>query len=87
MCATYPAPIRTGATGANDTGLYRSAKGQFFISGHGGPRSTWGVSTGQNSWSGGEGLRVVETDEARAMCERHAKPETYRKFFGEPEEG
>ena len=71
----------------DSTSLYRSPKGQFFIAGHGGPLSTWAVSTGQNSWSGGEGLRLVEADEARAMCERHAKPETYQEYFGEPEEG
>jgi hypothetical protein len=76
-----------GDFGFDDTGLYRSPKGQFFISGHGGPRSLWGVTTGPSSWSGGEGLRLVSEDDAREMCERHAKPEVYQEFFGEPEEG
>jgi hypothetical protein len=71
----------------DSTGLYRTRIGQFFISGHGGPRSQWAVSTGQNSWAGGNGLRLVEEDDARALVERHADDETYVRVFGAPEEG
>jgi hypothetical protein len=69
------------------TDLYRSPKGQYFIAGHGGPLSCWAVKTGQSSWSGGDGLRLIEEEEARALCERHASAEVYQEFFGEPEEG
>jgi hypothetical protein len=71
----------------DETRLYRTRKGQFFISGHGGPRSRWAVSTGQGSWSGGDGLRLVDESDARSMVEHHGRPALYAEVFGEPEEG
>ena len=71
----------------DNTTLYRSPRGQWFIAGEGGPASRWAVSAGQNTTSGGEGLRLVTEDDARRMIERHGTPEAYALSFGEPEEG
>lgn len=58
-----------GDFGYHETDLYRSPGGQFFIAGWGGPDSLWARSAGQNSWSGGGGLRLVGEAEARAIME------------------
>ena len=43
--------------------LYLTKKGQYFISGHGGPMTRYSVSYG-NSTSGGEGLRLLSKEAA-----------------------
>jgi hypothetical protein len=53
----------------HDTALYRTKAGRFFLAGSGGPRSMWAESAGQNSWRGGQGLRVVDEQEARDYME------------------
>jgi hypothetical protein len=73
--------------GFDDTGLYRTPNGRFFVAGHGGPRSRWAQSTGQNSWSGGSGLKPIETTDARELAEQFADEATYTRLFGEPEAG
>lgn len=69
----------------DDTQLYRTPNGRFFVAGHGGPLSRWAVSTGQNSWSGGSGIEAIDADEARELVERHGEPDVYADLFGEPE--
>ncbi len=69
----------------DDTSLYRSPKGRFFLAGEGGARSRWSTSYG-NTVSGGSGIRLVEDDEARALVERYA-PARWEELFGSPEEG
>ena len=34
--------------------LYQKRTGEFFLYGEGGPMTKYSVSTGQNTWSGGE---------------------------------
>jgi hypothetical protein len=58
-----------GDFGWHETALYRTAKGRFFVAGAGGPRSMWAKPGGQNSWSGGEGIRAIDEDEARSHME------------------
>lgn len=50
--------------------LYVTSKSRFFLAGGGGPQTRWAESCGQNSWSGGKGIIVVDRDEARAIAER-----------------
>jgi hypothetical protein len=53
----------------HETALYRTKAGRFFVAGNGGPRSMWAESAGQNTWRGGQGLRVVDEQEARGYME------------------
>jgi len=70
----------------DSTYLYRTAHGRYFIAGHGGPLSRWRQSTGQNSWSGGEGIEAIDEAEARALAERHMWADNFEKVFGPVEE-
>jgi len=50
--------------------LYRTIKGAWFLYGHGGPASGWSKSSGQNSWSSGDGIEVLTERGALEWCER-----------------
>ena len=65
--------------------LYRTPKGAYFLSGGGGPMSRWSRSCGQNSWSGGTGIRVLSEPEAREWVERYDNTQ-YETIFGATEE-
>ena len=51
-----------------DTDLYRTPKGAFFISGEGGALSRWSEPCG-NGMSGGHGIQAMSATEALAWCE------------------
>jgi hypothetical protein len=68
-----------------DTKLYRTRKGQWFLAGEGGARSRWSHPIGNGS-TAGDGLELVQEYEAQQLVGQHA-PEKYTEFFGEPEEG
>jgi hypothetical protein len=70
-----------------DTDLYRTKKGTFFIAGKGGPLTRWAERTGNNGRTGGSGLVIVDDTTARSMVEQFADEATYNSTFGEPEEG
>jgi hypothetical protein len=65
-----------------DTKLYRTPKGRWFLSGEGGPMSRWAQSAGLNSYCGGAGLHVLDDDEARALLEQHGETEAIETYFG-----
>lgn len=45
--------------------LYKAPRsGRYFLAGEGGARSMWSQSLGQNSWTGGEGILPLESDNA-----------------------
>lgn len=66
--------------------LYVTKRGAYFLYGEGGPLSKYSVSTGQNSWSGGEAITPMTADEAMAWTEKHGTADEYVEFFGEPDE-
>ena len=51
-----------------DTDLFRSKKGAWFIAGEGGPLSRWSRSEG-NGQRGGSGIEAMTATEALAWCE------------------
>lgn len=65
----------------HDTNLYRTVRGNWFVAGKGGPMSQWARSTGQNSWSGGSGLRPIDPDEARDLLEDHRYTAELEQYF------
>ena len=52
-----------------DTDLYRTPKGAFFVQGTGGAYSRWSQPCGSNGMSGGSGIQALTTAEALAWCE------------------
>jgi len=68
-----------------NTTLYRSPKGQFFLSGWGGPSSRWRHDSG-NGFCEGDGLYLIDALEARVFAEQHGTPEDVEEFF-EVEDG
>lgn len=87
VCDISPTGVYSGDFRYEDTRLYKSPKGTFFIAGEGGPMSRWAQPEGQNGRRGGSGLYVIDTDEARSLCERHGSVDEFVAAFGEPEEG
>lgn len=63
-----------------ETALFRTSQGRFFLAGFGGPRSRWARSYG-NETTGGSGLMPVDTGDARAFAEEHASPSQTASFF------
>lgn len=69
-----------------ETSLYKSPNGTYFLAGHGGPRTRWAQSVG-NGTSSGKGLALLDPLSARALCERDGTSEDYLEAFGTPEIG
>ncbi len=87
VCDCSPAGFHRGNFEWEDTGLYRSPRGTFFLAGEGGPLSRWAEPEGHSGKRSGSGIRVLEEIEARELCERHGTEEDWLAAFGEPEEG
>ena len=66
--------------------LYRKNNGEFFLYGEGGPMSRYAVSTGQNSWSGGEKIIPLSVESAQKWAEEHLSGDEYEAIFGRIEE-
>ena len=69
-----------------DESLYCTKGGKYFLHGEGGPSSRWSKKTGQNEWSGGEGIEPLSPDEAAEWLERHELTEEHEQEFGPAEE-
>lgn len=61
--------------------LYRTKRGNWFLAGGGGPMSKYARSAGQNSWTGGEGLESLTSDEARQWLEEKGFTEELEEHF------
>lgn len=66
--------------------LFRTKSGAYFIYGEGGPASSYSVSTGSNSWSGGEKILPLSPEDARDWAEELLDSKEYAEIFGEPDE-
>ncbi|MCV3769086.1 hypothetical protein [Rhizobium sp. TRM95796] len=78
---TYYSTADVGDFTYECTTLFQTKKGRFFIAGHGGPRSRWSRSLGNNTIASGEGLRPISAEEARRFAEQNADPDTVTKYF------
>ena len=76
-----PSGFSRGDFQYEDTWLYRTKAGRWFLAGNGGPMSRWAHSIGLNGYSGGEGIQVLDEDEARALLEQHGETEAIEKHF------
>jgi len=61
--------------------LYRTRKGTWFISGAGGPLSSYAVPYGNNGSSGSKAIRPLTAEEARSWLERHRELDALEKYF------
>jgi len=52
-----------------DTDLYRTKKGAFFLAGSGGPASKYAHTVSQNEWTGGSDLIALTPAEAQEWAE------------------
>lgn len=73
----------TGNFGYCEETLYRKRTGEFFLYGYGGPMTKYAVSTGSNSWSGGEMIIPLTLSAAQEWAEEHLDGDDYQKIFGE----
>jgi hypothetical protein len=64
-----------------DSALYITKKGAFFIAGNGGPMSRFARAESQNSWSGGGGVIPLDRGEAVRCAENW--PEQIEEYFGD----
>lgn len=67
--------------------LFIKRTGEFFLHGAGGPMTQYAVSTGNNSWSGGEKIIPLTAAKARQWAEEHLDADVFAKIFGVPSEG
>src|SRR6218665_902140 len=79
VCA-YGSSNGSGDFRHEDTSLYLSPRGRFFLAGCGGPLSRWSRSA-YGGYTGGEGLIPVSIAEARSFAEEHAPANTIAEFF------
>lgn len=66
--------------------LYCKRTGEYFLAGAGGPMTKYARSTGQNSWSGGEGIFPLTYEEATDWAEHEMDADDYEAEFGKVEE-
>lgn len=77
---TYQSDAARGDFNFEETVLYRTPRGRFFLAGHGGPATRWANRT-QSGWTRGQGLTPISLQEARSFAETHADVDTIEKFF------
>jgi hypothetical protein len=63
-----------------ETSLYRTPKGAWFVSGEGGPISQWRRRCG-DMWGSGDGLNPVAATDARMLLEQHGTAEQCAEYF------
>jgi hypothetical protein len=77
---TFESDERRGDFRYEETTLYQTPRGRFFLAGHGGAMTRW-TRPIQGGRAGGEGLMPLGNVEARAFAEEHADEETVACLF------
>jgi hypothetical protein len=65
----------------DNTDLYVTKNGNFFLAGEGGARSRWAQSYGQNGSQGGSGLRPIDKNDARSLLEQYGVAAQVEEHF------
>lgn len=82
ICDCSPSGYYYGDFRYEDTKLYRTKRGNWFLAGNGGALSRWSRPMGQNGSVGGSGIEPLDTDEARSYLEKYGESEDIEKYFG-----
>ena len=72
--------LSTTDFGFEDSGLYVTRRGGYFVSGRGGAMSRFAFSNG-DGYVGSSDIIVLSAPEALAEAERHADADTVEKYF------
>jgi hypothetical protein len=64
-----------------DTRLFVTKNGRFFIAGSGGPLSRWSEASGRHGLRGSEGIRPIHEKHARDLLEHYGVPKQVEEFF------
>jgi hypothetical protein len=80
VCDVSPAGFYGNDFRAEDTGLYRTPKGAWFLAGRGGPLSRWASREGQSGYCSGSGICPLDKEEARELLERHGSAEDVEQY-------
>jgi hypothetical protein len=62
-------------------GLYKTAKGAYFINGSGGPLTMFRTPADGGGFGGGNGIRVLDMEQARNYAERTLSADEVAQFF------
>lgn len=62
--------------------LYRKRTGEYFLYGEGGPMSDYREYQSPNSWTGGEDIKPLTLEDAKAWAEEHMSGAEYEDAFG-----
>ncbi len=65
-----------------DTEMYLTKKGQWFLAGQGNAMSRWARQSGSNTYGPGSGIQLISPDEARSILEDHGQTELIEQYFG-----
>jgi hypothetical protein len=65
-----------------DTGIYVTPKGNWFLSGEGGPLTRWARPCGSGS-SGGSGIEAIDRDQARHYLEGLGETAAIEEYFAD----
>ena len=82
LTATYSSSDDCGSLAHFEESLYRKKTGEFFLFGSGGAMTRYAVSTGLNSWKGGEKIIPLDYSAAQAWAQEHLDTEDYERIFG-----
>jgi hypothetical protein len=63
-----------------DTDLYLTKSGNWFLAGSGGPMSRWSEMVG-NASTYGSGIQPIDADEVREMLERDRRTDLLERYF------
>lgn len=74
--------LRKGDFKWDDSALYVTKKGAYFLAGEGGPSSRWAQEY-SNMRIGGRGIRPLSKREALSLAEEHAPIDVIEEFFGD----
>lgn len=85
ICDISPSGFSSGDFNWEDTSLYRTKKGRYFLAGRGGAFTRWSVPIGQNGRGGGSGIQPVNEAEARSFVEQYAS-HRFEELFGVAED-
>lgn len=72
-------PNHGGSSTWENTDLYRTSKGRWFLAGEGGGSTRWRRQQGSNAYVDGEGIKPLTEAEAKTLLEQDA--DIYEIYF------
>lgn len=81
--------IGSGASSTTDfhyweATLYKTPRsGQYFLAGSGGPMSRYAEASGNNSWSGGEGITPMSKEDAFEFAQQYLSTSEIEEEFSD----